>query len=265
MSPRGLNILLTHQDARRVGTMIDWWRRIDPDAGIMIAYGGAPREYERIEWPNKLQIGAERLRTRVHHREMQSYTAIIAAATRSGALDGYEIVHLAEYDQIPLQPCLSALQREQLERERADVLAYSLFRIDGTNDGHYLNHWRLAEFRDLLARISLREDRGVVFKMFGFGSVWRAAAFRALAAIDEPVPLYLEVFLPSVAHHLGYRIRPVPDAADYATHAERNFQTASILEAASLGRWNIHPVKWLWDDPGRAMEVASRIERLPSR
>ena len=56
--------------------------------------------------------------------------------------------------------------------------------------------------------------------MFASGSLWRREAFDAIATTDESFPIYLEMYLPTMAHHLGFRlcdlgeqndfIRPVP-------------------------------------------------------
>jgi hypothetical protein len=248
MSGGTLNVILTHQDPARVSRMLDWWRKIVPADSIMIAYGGPADSFAAIEW-RKVHVASSRLKTREHHKEMQSYIPVFRAVAQDGFASGYDTVHFAEYDQIPIQPGLNELQRAHLEREQADVLGYRLRRIDGTNDGHFLNHWRLPEFRQLLADISVRSDPSVVMSMLGFGSFWKAEAFASVCRIAEPAPFYLEVFLPSVTHHLGFRLRPVPDAPEYASHEARSFSPDDIAEAARRGQWNIHPLKSLWDAP----------------
>ncbi len=244
-----LNIILTHQDAPSVSRMLDWWSRVVPADSIAVAHGGSAGQFALVEWPRKLHVASGRLRTREHHKEMQSYTAIFRAVMDAGLADGFATVHLAEYDQIPLQPGLNELQRAHLAREGADVTGYRLRRIDGTNDGHFLTHWRLPEFRRLIEDISVRSDHSVILSMLGFGTFWTFEAFQAVSRIAEPVPLYLEVFLPTVLHHLGFRVRPVPDLPEYASHIAREFTISDIVKAARKGQWNIHPLKSLWDGP----------------
>ncbi len=247
MSGGTLNIILTHQDAPRVARMLEWWKSVVPADSIVIAYGGPDDSFAGIQWPRKVLIASDRLKTRQHHKEMQSYNAAFQAVIDARFLDGFETVHFAEYDQIPLQPGLNELQRTHLAREHADVLGYRLRRIDGSNDGHFLNHWRLPKFRELLADISVRSDPSVVLSMLGFGSFWTRDAFESVCRVAEPVPFYLEVFLPTIAHHLGFRLRPTPDVSEYASHEARPFSVSDMLEAARRAQWNLHPMKWLWD------------------
>ncbi len=256
MSGGTLNVILTHQEPVQVARMLAWWQSIVPADSIAIAYGGPADAFAAIQWPRKIYVASSRLKTREHHKEMQSYTQVFRAVMDGGFLDSFETVHFAEYDQVPLQPGLNDLQRAHLGREQADVLGYRLRRIDGTNDGHFLNHWRLPEFRRFLADISVRNDPSVVMSMLGFGSFWKAGAFEAVCQITEPTPFYLEVFLPTVTHHLGFRLRPVPDAPEYASHEARSFSPSDIAAAARRGQWNIHPLKSLWDaTPPRELQA----------
>ena len=43
--------------------------------------------------------------------------------------------------------------------------------------------------------------------MFGSGSFWKKEAFLRMAEFEEPFPIYLEIYLPTVVHHLGFRVR----------------------------------------------------------
>ncbi len=43
--------------------------------------------------------------------------------------------------------------------------------------------------------------------MFGSGSFWTREAFCAVCAVEEPFPIYMELYLPTLAHHLGFRVR----------------------------------------------------------
>ena len=82
--------------------------------------------------------------------------------------------------------------------------------------------------------------------MLGTGSVWTREAFLAVAAVPEPFPIYLELWLPTVAHHLGFRVRPFQGEA--ATGHVRNLGVFSVREterARRAGAWTAHPVKRL--------------------
>ena len=79
--------------------------------------------------------------------------------------------------------------------------------------------------------------------MLGTGSFWKRAAFEAVSDMTEPFPIYFELFLPTVAHHLGFRLRSFGGQE----HFVRNIGdwSDSITAAAIAGAWSVHPMKGL--------------------
>lgn len=242
---RVLNILVTHQPPAAVARMLDWWRDCCPPGNVLLAYNGTAESFAQVAHPHKVRVMDARLVTTDHPRERQSYTAIFREASRWLAERDFTHVHFCEYDQAPLVPDLNARQLARLEAERADVLAFQLARVDGTNQPHYLYHKALPGFAAHWQRLSVREDKGAVLSFFGTGSFWTRAAFDAVAAREEPFPIYLELYLPTLAHHLGYRLR---DWREQNQHINSlgNFIYA-IDPARRAGAWTIHPVKTLWN------------------
>ena len=241
------NIIVTHQPAGHVMRMLDWWKTSAPADSLWIAYGGTKEEFAAIPWEQKFYLTSNRIRTKDSQRERQSYHEIFQLAVSLGILDGRRYVHLAEFDQIPLQPALNMLQSRVLNRLRADILGYRLARIDGTNHAHYLSHMHDPGFSRFLHRISRRADKGVVLSFVGFGSFWTVEAFRAVAAVAEPMPVYLELWMPTVAHHLGFKIRKIDEPERF--NALDGDASSLIDEATAAGMWNVHPVKSRWNDP----------------
>lgn len=245
MSER-LTILLTHQPEALVQTMVHWWRQHVPGCGVLVAYGG-PREcFERLNFPAKVYVEDVRLRTKDHQRERQSYACVFAASTAWIQQNpGFRRILFAEFDCIPL--CRDLLERmdARLEQEQADMLGCRLERVDGTNHPHYLYHSADPEFGRFLARLSCRADASVVLAMLGCVSYWRREAFLAVAAVQENPPLYLELALPTLAHHLGFRVR---NLADQSPFVQPVGDLAAELEALrALGAWVAHPVKGYWE------------------
>ena len=80
--------------------------------------------------------------------------------------------------------------------------------------------------------------------MFGSGSFWTREAFLAVAAFDEPFPIYMELYLPTLAHHLGFRVRDFTDQNRFVRALEN--EIGSIDEARKEGAWTLHPVKRMW-------------------
>ena len=256
-----LNLLLTHQAPACAGRMIEWWTHCCPPEDLLLAYSGEPGEFDRIPCANKVLIGDPRLRTSRHALERQSYTGVVQAASKWLAGKDYTHVHFAEYDHLPLIGDLNARQLAFLAQEKADLLAFQLRRVDGTNLPHYLYHAVLPGFSEHWQETSMREDRKVILSMFGSGSFWTREAFDAVARQEEPFPIYLELYLPTLTHHLGFRVRGWPESDLFIR--DRGDFISRIESARQQGAWSLHPVKTLWDQPleERRMRGMTRSQR----
>lgn len=242
-----LNLILTHQAPDAVARMLAYWAQAVPEESLWVAYGGPQEAFDRLEHPRKLFIDSERLRTVDHQRERQSYIALFQALARVPAFPDAQYIHLAEYDQIPLLQGVNDRQRDYLEAQGADLIAYYLQRIDRTNSAHYLMHWADGWFRDFLRQLSVREDWQTVYALKGYGTFWRREAWETIAQVEEPGPIYLEQWMPTVAHHLGYRIRPIPHDPEVPVTPPRTPQPAPSSEPdSSQIQWFTHPVTDLW-------------------
>jgi len=67
-----------------------------------------------------------------------------------------------------------------------------------------------------------------------------------VAASTEPFRVYLEIYLPTLAHHLGFRVRDVPEQGRFVTVTPERGAILDELRAA--GAWAAHPVKRRWLD-----------------
>jgi hypothetical protein len=241
---RVLNLLLSHQSAEEIGRMLAWWQQYTPLDQVLLAFNGKKSTFHEIPHPYKIFVDDERLRTLAHSRERQSYTSVLreTAAWLQGR--DFTHVHFAEFDHVPLVPDFNARQLVRLEQERADVLAFQLARVDGTNQPHFLYHAQLPGFLTYWASFSIRADPTVVLSMFGSGTFWTREAFEAVAARTEPFPIYLELYLPTTAHHLGYRLRDWGEQNQFVSNLGDFVD--GIDEARRKGGWTLHPVKSLW-------------------
>jgi len=139
---------------------------------------------------------------------------------------------------------LNQRQIERLGAEDADVMGFHLERIDGTNNPHFLYNAAHDGFASYWMRMSCRSEPEVVLSMFGSGSFWKWEAFRAVATREEPFPIYLEIYLPTMAHHLGFRVRNFAEQNQFIRVLRD--ETDHIEEARARGAWTLHPVKRLW-------------------
>ena len=210
---------------------------------LLLVHGGSRDSFDALDYQPKLFVADPRLRTRDHPRELQSVTAIFHALRDwlSHSADQSELIYFSEYDHLPLVPDLNARQLALLQSEGADVLGYGLMRIDGTSHPHYLHHVHDRRFETFLGDISVRIEPTVVLTMLGTGSVWRREAFEAVASRDEPFPMYQEIYLPSVAHHLGFRVRGYGGQDEFVSASGE--RTGEIEAARARGAWTLHPVK----------------------
>jgi len=236
-------LLLAHLPPADTLRLIERWKGFfAPPSQLLLCYGGTKENFAKIDYEPKLFIDDPRLRTRDHQREKQSYTQIFQ---RAGLWlrDHPELdyVYLAEFDHWPVVKDVGARLIGRLEREKADVLGHQLARRDGTCCVYYAYHLNDERFLPWLEQISRRAEPGAVFNMFGSGSFWTREAFLAVASVGEPVPIYLETYLPTVAHHLGFRVRDFEEQSNFISATGDRF--AQQEEAARSGAWTVHPIK----------------------
>ena len=243
MASRVINVVLCHQDAKIVERLLDLWRRFASADSILIAHGGARSNFDAIHCRNKIFLDDPRLRARDKQRERQSYHGIWQATSQwlTSSTNNFEFVHITEYDHVPLVEDLNDRQIQLLSNENADVLAYHLQRIDQTSHPHYLYHRRDSTFHDFFRNVSVRRNPEVVLSMFGTGSFWKREAFETVASVKEPFPIYLEIYLPTLAHHLGFRLRDYGEQNRFVSNIGERGREIEL--ARSAGAWTLHPVK----------------------
>ena len=242
-----LNLILSHQPAAAVAKMIAHWSHCVPSKSILIAYGGTRKEFDALHHDQKFFVDDVRLRTRDHQRELQSYTRLFQAAAEFLKAEGgqFQFVHFAEYDHLPLISDLNERQIQRSTAEGADLLAFHVHRVDDTSNPHFLYHSADDRFMSYWARITRRPEPEVVLSMFGTGSFWTRDAFCTVSAAQEPFPIYMELYLPTLAHHLGFRVRDFAEQNRFVRVLKD--ETDNVDLARKEGAWTLHPVKRLWD------------------
>jgi hypothetical protein len=70
-------------------------------------------------------------------------------------------------------------------------------------------------------------------------------AFGAVANLPEEVPMYLEIFQPTAAHHLGFRVRSFREQNRFVRNLGDLGRQLDSLR--NQGAWSAHPVKTLWN------------------
>ena len=238
-----LNVLMVHQAPAFVDQLLRYWQPFTAPENLLVVHGGAEGDFDALQYHAKVFVADPRLRTRDHPRERQSITALFHAVRDWVRGREFEFLSFCEYDHLPLMRDLNGRQIQRLEREHADVLAFALRRVDGTSDPHYLYHAADARFHAFFSSFSRRSDQLTTLSVLGTGSFWRRRAFDAVAAVDEPFPMYQEIYIPTVAHHLGFRVRDFGEQNGFVSASgERG---AEMESARAAGAWTVHPVKQL--------------------
>jgi hypothetical protein len=239
-----VTILLTHQSREAVERMCSYWKELDPQQELLVAYGG-PKAPWLDEISDLVLVDDPALRTRDHPRERQSYCGVFQAVLPRLLEWNATHVHFAEFDEIPLVPDLNERLLTLMARENADLLGHRLYRVDDTTHPHAMDHISDPRFGEYWRQISCRPEKHVVLSMLGCGSFWTMECFAAVARLQPPFRIYLELFLPTAAHHLGYRVRPMIEQ-DVFMAPELVKKKQELDEYRRQGVWRVHPVKDRW-------------------
>lgn len=243
---RVLNLILAHQPASQLDPLLRWWSNYSAPEDILVAYGGTMENFKALPEIPRIFVGDPRLRTKDLQRDKQSYGGIWRGAADYLAgppQQDFTHVYFAEYDHLPLVPDLAAKLLARMKSERADILAHHLRQIDGTVSDFYLYHAASPDFATFWQKVSRRTDKNTVLQMQGSASFWTREAFIKVAQQPESILAYMEIYLPTLAHHLGFRIRDLGEQNEFVRHAP--FKNLTIENARQKGSWTIHPVKKL--------------------
>lgn len=227
--------------------MIEEWRRLDPASMVILAHGGSRADFDAL--PRELDaiyIDDPALRTRDHAREKQEYFGVIKAmAVRLETLPQVTHIHLVEYDAVPMVNGLGARLCGALQAANADLCGSGLFDLTGTIHPHFLYQEADEIMLRFFHEISCREDKGRIMGMLGCTATFTRECFLSVAALSPPGRIYLEIAAPTLAHHLGWRVRPLPaDQNRFLTFQGDLGAQAEDLERE--GAWMIHPSKKRW-------------------
>ena len=243
---RVLNVILSHQPKSELERVLDWWSDYAAAEDTLVAYGGTESEFARLGQIPRVFVADANLRVRDQQREKQSWGGILRAAAQWLAQTGHESfthVYLAEFDHLPIVKDLAARLTARADEERADVLAHHLHRVDGTSNLHYLYHLADPAFLGFWQRISVRSEKETVLKFVITGSFWTRDAFVKVAAQEEEISAYVEIYVPTLAHHLGYRMKGFREQDRCVSTMP--IEGLSVEKARAQGCWTMHPVKTL--------------------
>ena len=240
-------VVICHLDAEQTLSVFRQWKSNDAEALVLIAYGGDPEEFGKLD-PSieAIFIGDDKLRTTAHVRQRQEYQGIIREAYRwlLGRGSPASHIHMVEFDVFPAVREAGRKLAEMLEADHADLMGYGLRDLSGAIHPHNTYELSNSNFMDFLRKISVREETGRLVSMLGCSYLWSFECFEAIATTEAP-GVYLEVGIPSTAHHLGYRVRPVPPSQENSVTFQGD-RSDMIDHFRQHGAILVHPCKAIW-------------------
>jgi len=241
-----LTAILTHVDARGVEQQLAYLRGVAPGSHFVVCHAGERAELDKLA-ANGVEaafLDDPRLRT---YGDLSWNTVISTVHERWVApRPEIEMLLLLEYDELILRGDFETALMELATRADAAFLGKAAGPRDDTNWPHNLRYRDNAAFNEFIARVSRREDSRTRFGCFGPGMVFRRDALDAVAAVigDAP-PVMQELMVPTLVHHLGFRVVDVNEHGDlYAgIRWKPQLTVEEALEAKRAGRFFVHPFK----------------------
>lgn len=232
--------ILLHGDEAQTRDILRAWGNCGwSDEALLVLHGGSPGDFQTLSHTQKIYLDDERLRRSPAPLMKQSYGAVMrAVADFLTRQKEFEWVLFAEYDLVPLRQSLAAALLEVARAHDADVLFHHLQRVDGTNAPHYCHHLEDPLFQTAWQTISQRMPANDILNALVVGSLWRRQAWVDVSRAALATEVYLEMELPTTAHHLGYR------TVSYPTEWSRTI-TATPTGSSALQNALTEDAAWL--------------------
>jgi hypothetical protein len=242
---RTLTVVLTHLDAEQADERMGLLRAVAPDAPFVLCHGGGRSDFDRIAWGERFFVDDPTLRGPAQH--LQSLTQVFETAWREYFVDEAELeaLYVIEYDHLILDATFEHRLRDLARDTEADMLGKTCVDATATNLPHYVRFRRDRRLLRHLAEVSVREDRERLFACLGNGIWLSRRALEAYVNVGGHPPCYCEIYVPTLLHHLGFRVVDVDAHSDLYRHVrwQPDHAAADVLGLAREGSVFVHPAK----------------------
>ena len=152
---------------------------------------------------------------------------------------------LIEYDHLILDPDFERRLAELAADTGADFLGKNCVDRTATNWEHYVRFRGDRRLLTHLRRISVRENRERLFGCLGDGMWLTREALRAYVHTGDHPPCYCETYVPTLLHHLGFRVVDIDAHSDLYRHVRwlPAFGPEEAVSRFQDGATFLHPVK----------------------
>ncbi len=240
-----LTTVLTHLDADRVHETVELLTSMTRKHHLVLAHAGKREDFERIEFEDKIFI--DDLTLRGPERSLQSWSQIFEAVwrTRFQADEALDSLYLIEYDHLILDQGFERRLADLAAGTGADFLGKNCVDRTGTNWEHYVRFRRDERLLAHLRRVSVREDPERLFGCLGDGMWLSRRALQAYVETAGHPPCYCETYVPTLLHHLGFRVVDIDAHSSLYQHVRWNppFTAEDVYELFHQGAAFLHPVK----------------------
>jgi hypothetical protein len=240
-----LTAIATHLAPAEVVRQLAYLRALAPGGRFAICHGGRRADFDALDEEHKVFVDDPSLRG---PNQQQSYTAVLRAAYESFVEPDPEVdlAYLIEFDQLVLRGDFEERLRALADATGAGLIAKAASRRDDTNWPHHLRHRGNAALDSFFERITTRPDPSARWGCLGSGMLFTRAALAAFHAATHEAPhAYLELFVPTTIHHLGFEIADPDRLGDLYRDVRwrPEFTLEEALAAKRAGRTFVHPFK----------------------
>jgi hypothetical protein len=240
-----VTLMQTHLGAADVRSQLAYLRALSPAVRFAVCHGGARADFDALGEEHAAFVDDPTLRGPNQH---QSYTAVLRAGYEAFVEPDPEVdlLYFVEYDHLILHSDFHERLRALAAATGAGLLTKFGSPRNDTNWPHYLRYRGDAALDAYIERITTRPDPSARWGCLGTGMLFTRDALAAFHAATHDAPhAYLELFVPTVVHHLGFEVIDVDRLGDlYAGVRWRpEFGVDETIAAKRAGRAFVHPFK----------------------
>jgi hypothetical protein len=240
-----LTVVLTHLSAEQVDDRMRLLRAVSAEARFAVCYGGRWSEFDRIDWNEKVFVDDPTLRGPERH--LQSLTQLFETAWHEYFVGDAELdsLYLIEYDHLILDGTFERRLHDLALHTGADLLGKTCVDRTATNSEHYVRFRRDRRLFAHLESLTVRDDSERLFGCLGNGIWLTRRALEAYVNVEEHPPCYCEIYVPTLLHHLGFRVVDVDAHSDLYRNVRwlPECSVPEVLELARAGAVFVHPAK----------------------
>lgn len=249
-----LTAILTHLDAPLVERQLAHLRSLAPGSRFVVCHGGRSEQFTPLS-PRDDAIFVDDPSLRGPHFDKSlnhTLEVLFDAYVRDD--ESIEFVYVIEYDHLILRADFESRLEDLARATGAGLLAKWAGVRNDTNWSHYLKARGDARLDDFISRISVRDDPSVRLGCLGTGLLIRRDALGAFRAMREPPAAYVEMFVPTTIHHLGFEVVDVDAVSDLYLGIRwlPEYTLDEALERRHAGAVFVHPFKDLATLPAPA-------------